>query len=530
MGCACSDCTRLSQCPKPYPISSPDDSGDSRPEVIITSTGNKSTTLSKSNDIDKRIPHVLSSNKINEQMIGNSPGKEKNLVRTKSKDSDNWEKRALSMQRDILFEEILIEKETAVQNQVLTSELTESSFSVNVESEPNSQDLDYRHERISGSKVVEQKKSLEQGNNVKRKKWISGIEKRRLYSPSKHQRRQISDMKTESLAIVVHDSKDNMVKVVVDTRGQQSAMSTVNEKVVPWTKGSPRLSTDYRTKTTDLIATGTSPEVRSSPRDSELQSMTKQIGDAAARNRENTAVIRELTAENLRYKIRNQVRGSKRKKKRSYQDERGSYRKIRLRNTSSTRHIKSIGLGRARNTASDPLNSRSSVDVTPHESVPGVAIRANRDDINKQVFDHSSVDKQDSDASVEELKVERMRSQIRTRARSSKVRSPRTRHVHLSDVSLALQVKITNMRKVGSLPSKPINSVNHVDSPSSQSSSEVVNIASSVDIVKQDLDKPLTFSSSFSKQKTDASPKAASVEEQSSVNSGQWEFSELMII
>jgi len=543
MGCTCSECTRLSLCPKPYPVSSLDDSGESSPPEVmskITSTGNKNSIFTNPKETDQSLtPLFLFSTKINEQMIGNSPGKDKNLVRmsdaNKSKDSDNGENRALSFQRDTLSEEILIEKDISAHNHAQTSELMESSISVNVESEPNYEDKEWRNEAISGSKGIEQKKSMNQENKVYPKKWMSEEEKRRIHFSSNHERRKISDMNTESLAIIVHDSKDNMVRVVVDTRGQLLTMPKVKENVVPWVKGSPRLPIDDRTMTTDdLTATGPTQKVRSSPRDSTLWSINKQIGEAAARGREKTKVIKELIAENLRYKIRNQVRSRKRNK-RLHQDVRGSYRKIPLSNTSSTPQVKNIDLRRVRNSATDPLNSQSSVDVTSHKSSPGIAIsRANSDDINKQVLDQpstfSSVDEQNNDASVQELKAGSMRSQSSKRASSRNVRSPITRHVPLGDMPLTKE-KITNMRIAGSPLSEPINFLNNVDSPSYESSTEVVNMnTSSADIDKQVLSEPLIFRSSLSRQKTDGSPKAASEEELSSVNSGQWEFSEIMII
>jgi len=511
MGCTCSECTRLSQGTKPYPVSGLDDSGDSNPPEVmnkITSTDNINSIFSNSNDTD----HPVRPSKVKE-----------------SKDSDNGENRALSIQRDILFEEILMEKEASAQNHAQISELKESSFSVNVESEPNYEDTEWRREANSGSKDVDQKKSVDQGNKVNPKKWISEEEKKAMCSSSNLERRRISDMKSESLAIIVHDSKDIMVKVVVDTRGQLSTMPKVNENLVPKTNGSARLPIDDRTMTTDdMIVTGPTQKMRKSSRDSELQSINKQIDEAAARNREKTKLIKELIAENLRYKIRNQVRSSKRNKKRLYQDAMGSYRKIALNNTSSTPQMKNVDLRRVRNSA-------RSVDVTRHKSTPGIAIsRANSVDINQvlgQASTLSSVDEQDSDASLQDLKAERRRSEIRRRAKNNKVRSPITRHISLHDMSFGTQKKNTNITRVRSPLSEPNNFLNYVDSPSYESSTEVVDMnTTSADIDKPVVREPLIFRSSVSKQKTDSSPKAASVEEKSSVNSGQWEFSELMII
>lgn len=505
----------MSQCTKPYPVSNLDDSGDFTPPEVMsktTSTGNKNTSFSNANDIDGSL---IPSTKINEQINGNSPSKDKNLATisevNKSEVTNNGKNRALSIQRDVLCDEIYMEKEKSGQNHLQTSELKESSFSIDVESEPNSEDMDWRHEAISGSTVIEQKKSNKN-------------------------RRHISDMKTEALAIIVHDSKDNMVKVVVDTRGELSAMSSVTENALS-SKGSPKLPIDERTKTTDdLISSGPSPKVRNSPRDSELQSINKQIGEAAARNREKTTVIQELIAENLRYKIRNRVRGGKRYPKRSYEDF----------SKSSMSQVWNIELSSVGNSASDPLNSPNSVDVTSYKSWPGVTkSRANSADINQQVLDQpstfSSGDELQSDASVQEVKAENMRSQTRKHARSNKVKSPIIRYkrrsypsakgsktkIPLRNMSLRSQVIITNMRRARSPPSEP----NSVDKPFNESSSDAVNINESrADISKQVFDEPLTFSRSLSKQKTDASPKAASVEEQSSANSGQWEYSAVMII
>jgi len=492
MGCVGSDCKQFSQYAKPYLRQSLDDS--SQPEVVskAPSKGNKSTSFSNSNNRDKSdIPPFLPSTKIFEQKISNSSDKEKNLVtisdEKKSKDSDNGENRALSIHNDKFFEEISIEKETSGSSnvdygensihknwdQAQATEVKESSISKLVESEPNYAVMDWRHEAISSSKVVERKKKLDHESDDHPKKEIFEEEEGRLFFSSNKYKRRISDMKPESLAIIVHDENDNLLKVVVDTRGQLPTRLTVTENEVPWIKGSPRFPMDYSTNATDdLITTALSPKVTARTWDSKLQSINKQFA-GAARSREKTLIIQELIAKHLRDEVCNQARrSSKRNQKRSYQDARDSKKKIALSNTSLKRHVKNTDLRRVRNTASEPYNSLNSVDITLYNSSPDdpaiAKIEANSAKVLDQPAKFSSVDEQQKNDSAG-FKAVNMRSKIRRHTKSSTVSSPvimnqkRSYHdamrsrgkIPLGNISLKSQVKI--IRRVTSSPSEPNN-------------------------------------------------------------------------
>lgn len=450
MGCTCSDCTHFPERTKPYLRQNLDDS--SWPRVVSKATykDNKNTSFTNSNNRDKSaLPLYLPSTKINVQKIINSTHKEKNLVTISdakiSKDSDNGENRALSIQKDNFFEEISIEKEPSGSSNVdygeislhkiwdhaQVKEVKELSISKLVESEPNYVVTDWRHEATSLSKVVERKKQLDQESDDTPTREIFEEEEGRFFFSSNNYKRRISDMKPESLAIIVHDEEDNLVKVVVDTRGQLPSRLTVDENDVPWIKRSPRFGIDYWTNATDdLVATAPSPKVTTRTWDSEYQSINKQFA-GEARSREKTLIIHELIAEHLRYKVCNQARRSKRKQKRLYQDARDSKRKIPLSNTSSKPQVNNTDLRRIRNTARDPYNSPNSVDLTLYNGSPDdpavAKIEANSANVNKEVLDQqttfSSVDGQQNNDSAQEAKVVNMRSKIRRRTKSSTVAS-----------------------------------------------------------------------------------------------------------